>query len=675
MKFRLISLVIMLGFVPLAFAQAPTITITYPQKTPVGYKVQITGTNFSTTCSANTVSFNGTTAATPSVCTATLLTVVVPSGATTGNLTVTTSGGTSNNWPFTVFPTTDLTNPNCGLTNDLTIHVPGASTWTNFTPPAVGGTYGTTGDDAIYGCVVKRLTNAVGSGGNKTHYYATVSPMSAGDTKIMTGRGNDVILDLNGTVIVTSMPGGSGIASWDRTNDMVFWQTVGTDTNLNKCTVSGNTVGSTVSCVVNHTFSEYAGGAVNMMDETNMTPGGWLVMEGQATIGGVLDIFLWNPTTLTKSPVISTSSSVIGNCVDNVSLTTGNCVHKLIATPDDGVLIQVPPGQVLWHSPWPANPQVYDQPHSDGGGDLSGHYVYIAESGNTGGTCPDSSTFSPAYTLLVDSGWSLANYLCLFASPSNPGWHVSYRDWPTRAWTVYSAQANHAGPECFNNAACYANPSAGNWGRFENEIVMVRIDANNASSKFYRLALSHTRGGGTNGSGYFWSDPRAAISYDGKYVIFDSNAGWSTTGCGSDASCTDVYLIGPLFTSVVPTVTLLPSPAAFGSVLLGITNPPTVAITLTNTSAVTTTINSISITGDTADFSQSNNCGTSLGAGLSCTITVTFTPHNLFAGAATLSVSDNATGSPQTVALSGLGIGNAMGVGSISGSGIVKVGP
>jgi len=33
------------------------------------------------------------------------------------------------------------------------------------------------------------------------------------------------------------------------------------------------------------------------------------------------------------------------------------------------------------------------------------------------------------------------------------------------------------------------------------------------------------------------------LSFDGKYVIFDSNAAWGSTGCGSISNCTDVYLI------------------------------------------------------------------------------------------------------------------------------------
>jgi len=390
---------------------------------------------------------------------------------------------------------------------------------------------------------VKRLTDGVTDGRSYVHYYATVNPMSAGDTKILVSRA-DLIIDLNGNTVVSAgnMPASQGLNVWDRTNDMVFWNVPG-DNTVRKCTVSSNSPGTTVSCAVNHTFTEYAGGIVNMMDETDMTPGGWLVMVGQATVGGAMDIFLWNPTTLTKSPVINSNTAVLGNCTQNAGFMNG-CIHKLIGTADDGVLIQAPGGQVLWHSPWPANPQVYDQPHSDSGRDLLGNNIHITESGNSGGTCPDGSSFSPAYTIEIDSGWSLADYQCLFANPgSNPGWHVSYRDWPTRAWTVYSAQANHAGPECFNNAACYADPSSSNWGYFENEIVMVRIDANNDPSKIYRLALSHTRGGGTDGNGYFWSDPRAAVSYSGKYVIFDSNAAWGSSGCGSVGSCSDIYLI------------------------------------------------------------------------------------------------------------------------------------
>jgi hypothetical protein len=54
---------------------------------------------------------------------------------------------------------------------------------------------------------------------------------------------------------------------------------------------------------------------------------------------------------------------------------------------------------------------------------------------------------------------------------------------------------------------------------------------------------------------------------------------------------------------------------------------------------------------DRGAFSQTNNCDASLGSGKFCTITVKWLMMN---SAGTVSVSDNASGSPQTVSLEGL---------------------
>jgi hypothetical protein len=77
---------------------------------------------------------------------------------------------------------------------------------------------------------------------------------------------------------------------------------------------------------------------------------------------------------------------------------------------------------------------------------------------------------------------------------------------------------------------------------------------------------------------------------------------------------------------------------------------------LTNTGNATLTINSYTFTGSNpTNFAQTHTCGSTLAAGASCTISVTFTPTTL-APSATLNVSTNAAGSPQTVALSGIGL-------------------
>jgi trimeric autotransporter adhesin len=70
----------------------------------------------------------------------------------------------------------------------------------------------------------------------------------------------------------------------------------------------------------------------------------------------------------------------------------------------------------------------------------------------------------------------------------------------------------------------------------------------------------------------------------------------------------------------------------------------------------TLTITGIAITGTNAgDFAQTHTCGSSLAAGASCTINVTFKPTAIGSRSAALSVTDNATGSPQHVPLSGTG--------------------
>lgn len=83
---------------------APAITGFTPASGPVGTSVTITGTNFSTTPAQNSVAFNGT-AAVVTAATATSITTTVPTGATTGKISVTvgTLAATSaNNFTVTV---------------------------------------------------------------------------------------------------------------------------------------------------------------------------------------------------------------------------------------------------------------------------------------------------------------------------------------------------------------------------------------------------------------------------------------------------------------------------------------------------------------------------------------------------------------------------------------------
>ena len=78
------------------------------------------------------------------------------------------------------------------------------------------------------------------------------------------------------------------------------------------------------------------------------------------------------------------------------------------------------------------------------------------------------------------------------------------------------------------------------------------------------------------------------------------------------------------------------------------TNPQ--SVTLTNSGTATVSITNIVAS---ASFAQTNTCGQPLVPGASCVINVTFTPSTTGSVGGMLSVTDNAPGSPQQVALSG----------------------
>jgi Abnormal spindle-like microcephaly-assoc'd, ASPM-SPD-2-Hydin/Beta-propeller repeat len=111
-----------------------------------------------------------------------------------------------------------------------------------------------------------------------------------------------------------------------------------------------------------------------------------------------------------------------------------------------------------------------------------------------------------------------------------------------------------------------------------------------------------------------------------------------------------------------PSVTLVPASLIFGSESVG-TATGTQTVMLTNTGGTALTFASIALTGtDAASFgmvkSPANPCpisGGSLGAGATCNIGVDFLPESAGAKSASLTFTDNATGSPQSVLLAGTG--------------------
>ena len=138
-------------------------------------------------------------------------------------------------------------------------------------------------------------------------------------------------------------------------------------------------------------------------------------------------------------------------------------------------------------------------------------------------------------------------------------------------------------------------------------------------------------------------------------VTFKPTAGGTRTGVLSlsDNAVPATQTVSLTGTGSAPAASLSPTTLTFPSQAVGTSSTPQ-SVTLTNTGSAKLTVSGISTSGD---FSQTNNCGSSVAAGASCTITVTFKPTQAGARNGTLTVTDNASPATQTVSLTGTGTG------------------
>jgi hypothetical protein len=103
-----------------------------------------------------------------------------------------------------------------------------------------------------------------------------------------------------------------------------------------------------------------------------------------------------------------------------------------------------------------------------------------------------------------------------------------------------------------------------------------------------------------------------------------------------------------------PTLQVTPATLFFGSQTVGLAVNMTLTVTAKTGSV---TINGVSISGSNSkDFVSTSACGAPVAAGLSCTINMRFRPSMVGVESASLSITDNASGSPHIVALSGTGV-------------------
>jgi hypothetical protein len=135
--------------------------------------------------------------------------------------------------------------------------------------------------------------------------------------------------------------------------------------------------------------------------------------------------------------------------------------------------------------------------------------------------------------------------------------------------------------------------------------------------------------------------PTASGTQTGNLTITDNAANSPQT----------VALTGNVGTSAGPSVSLSPASLSFRTQGTGTTSAAQ-QVTVTNGGNAALTISSVHTT---SQFASTNTCNTPVVPASSCAIQVTFTPSASGSQTGTLTIVDNATGSPQTVALSGTG--------------------
>jgi hypothetical protein len=398
----------------------------------------------------------------------------------------------------------------CGSSDDGLAHVP--PRFNDFTPPAKGESYA----DPQYGCAIVRLTDAKSQFKLAVHHqYSTISAVNKDDTRVMllTDWGQGAIVDMNGNLIVapSDFPTtNAGNVPWAGNSSEAFYYTNGN--TLYRGTISGHTVKSTAL----HAFAAYP--SVMIPDEEDLSEDEdhlWIVGGNQA--------FLYTISSGAAGPVVDVGAKDAGCSWHKIQITPSN--RMLITWSCNGAAngygqeIYNTDGTLYWH-------MFNNSVHTDVGRDLGRNEVAIV--GRIPDTykdaCPrrggaDVIRLDPPHAIscLVDLNWASS--------------HISYRD-SSQGWVAISLFDQGSCP----HYSCFAPQDLASdwqsaWRHFYEEVILVKVDGSAV------LRLAHHR---SRSAEYYWAQSRAAISRDGRYVVFDSNMGLEGTGL---KNYTDVYAI------------------------------------------------------------------------------------------------------------------------------------
>ena len=374
--------------------------------------------------------------------------------------------------------------------------------YTNFMPPAVGESF----SDSAYGTLITRLSNGAKQLNDAVHHeYATMSPFNSDNSRILllTDKDGFMVVDLHGKIIASPSEviiSGKAEPRWSLREPNIFYfhhenrlMAFDVETRRKK---------------IIQTFSQFKsitfGGGESDLSED----GDHLLIVGDESQVGVYSI---------HNNQLGASFKMKGHPFDYFDL-----------TPDNNVIVR-------WEATGKERFQGFELfdyqmkfkrqivtfgAHADRARDLNGEEVLVILASNDPAPAKGCESNGIEKIRLSDS-----KKTCLLPLNWNCEVHISANG--RNPWVLISTTDNRTGT---------ANPPGqlfpdwkSRWMKNYNELILVKLDGS------VIRPLAHHR---SRSMDNYWHTPRAAISRDGTYAVFDSNFGLQPL-----PNYTDVYLV------------------------------------------------------------------------------------------------------------------------------------
>ena len=363
----------------------------------------------------------------------------------------------------------------CGLTDSLLRTLP------NLTVPARGGNY----TDPTFGCKITRLSNATVEGSSYVmHAYSSVNPFNSDNTMVLLEKSGGIlhVRDLLGNTVKDNLHNFGILPSsnpvWSRTDPNVIYFHPVSSNQVKKYNLSTNAV------TTEYTFSSYAQISFGNGEGDISWDGNYLPILADGRYGFIYNI---NAKTVVgpKDLLGPTSTGGSGGeAPDVVDLTTKNKFVYLWAGSGSGVSFFDNQLNFIRRA-------LNYSGHSDRAEDLDGSEILVITNS------ADASPIADCQNGIVKSNLALGTQTCLQQLDWSLAVHISCNN-GNQGWCIVST---------------YDPSHAGAWKAYTDEILLVNLN----SSQTIRLA--HTR----SSNSAYERFPRAALSGNGRYVLFDSD--------------------------------------------------------------------------------------------------------------------------------------------------------